>query len=55
MNILKTFSLCTFAFGTAIIAKYWGFHTWVEANTWIAPPMVVVGAIGICFLFGKGD
>ena len=55
MNILKTFSLCAFAFGIAIIAKYWDFRPWVEANNWIGVPMTVIGTIGICILFGKGD
>ena len=51
--IIKTASLMIFAFGIAIVAKYIGFQDWVEANTWIGIPMIVVGSAGIVFIFGN--
>lgn len=51
MNVVKSMSIMVFALGIAILAKYWGFHDFVESNAWIGLPMTVVGALGIVHLF----
>ena len=55
MNLLKIWILMLFSIGMAIATKYYAFSPWIEEMTWIALPMIVVGAIGICLLWGKED
>lgn len=55
MTIIKAMSTMLFAFGVAIVTKYYDFAEWVGEMPWIAFPMIVFGAIGIGLLWGKED
>ena len=53
MTLLKPICLITFALGVAILTEYHEFAEWVERESWIAFPMVLLGGLGICLLWGK--
>lgn len=55
MMAIRAAFLMVFSFGIAIMAKYYGFHSWVENNTWIALPMIVIGAVGLLLFMREGE
>ena len=52
---LKTFFLFAFATGFAAMTKYYGMPAWIENNTWVAMPLLMVGAVGMVFFYGEVD
>lgn len=53
MKFVQTLALFMFAFGMAAMTKYYGMAAWIENNAWVALPMMIVGAIGVVFFYGK--
>lgn len=54
MRMIQASSLMIFSYGIAIAAKYYGFASWIDANPFVAFPMVVIGAVGVVLSFTKG-
>ena len=54
-KFLKTLLLFAFAFGVAAMTKYYGMAQWIENNTWVALPMMIVGGCGIIIMWEEGE
>lgn len=55
MVFFRALFLFMFAFGVSATTKYYGMAQWIENNTWLALPLMVLGGIGIVLFFRNED
>ena len=54
-KFFKSLFLFAFAFGVAAMTKYYGMAQWIENNTWVALPMMIVGGVGIIMFWEEEE